>query len=471
MSENVGNEDRRVQDMTTGDPKRLIFTFMLPLMGGNFLQQLYTVTDAAIVGKGVGVDALAAIGSTDWIYWFMLWAAVGFGQGFSILTANYFGEKNYSMLRKSVNTSLWLSFAAGTGLAVVGVVLAGPMLRLLHTPENIYHYAHVYIIIMYVGVFVVQQYNTISCILRALGDSKTPFIALLISTVLNISLDLLFVLVFKWGVAGAATASGIAQLISCVYCLVVLRRMTLLKSSEEEKQMDRRLMKKVWNRGLATAFQYAIIAVGGIVVQYALNSLGMIYVAGFTATNKLYGVLETISLAMGSAMMVYTSQNYGAKNLDRIQRGTRVSLVFGIITSLIMGGIMIIFGKQILMLFISADAAIAGDVLAVAYRYLFIMGTLLLALYAVNTYRSTVMGMNRMVLVVLGSATELVCRVVMAFLVIRVIGAQGIYFVEVTAWVGADLILVTGYYVIMHRIKKKDTMARSQKREETEHIM
>lgn len=459
MSKDMEKRDQRVRDMTAGDPKKLILTFMLPLMAGNFLQQLYTVTDAAIVGKGVGVDALAAIGSTDWIYWFMLWAAVGFGQGFSILTANYFGEKNHSMLRKSVNASLWLSLAAGTGLAAAGVVFAGPMLRLLHTPENIYHYAHVYIIIMYIGIFVVQQYNTISCILRALGDSKTPFIALLISTMLNISLDLLFVLVFQWGVAGAAAASGIAQLIACAYCFVVLRRMTLLKSREEEKRPDRNLMKKVWARGVATAFQYAIIAVGGIVVQYALNSLGMIYVAGFTATNKLYGVLETISLAMGSAMMVYTSQNYGAKNLERIRKGTRISLLFGIITSLIMGSVIIIFGRHILMLFISANAVIAGDVLAVAYRYLFIMGVLLLALYAVNTYRSTVMGMNRMILVVVGSATELVCRVVMAFLVIRVIGEQGIYFVEVTAWLGADLILVTGYYVIMHGMKKREAEA------------
>lgn len=462
MSKSVEKRDQRIHDMTAGNPRKLILTFMLPLMGGNFLQQLYTVTDAAIVGKGVGVDALAAIGSTDWIYWFMLWAAVGFGQGFSILTANYFGEKNYFMLRKSVNTSICLSLAAGTGLAVIGVVCAGPMLRLLHTPENIYHYAYVYIIIMYIGIFVVQQYNTVSCILRALGDSKTPFIALLISTGLNISLDLLFVLAFRWGVAGAAAASGISQLISGTYCFFVLRRMELLKSNEEEKKLDRGLMKTVWSRGIATAFQYAIIAVGGIVVQYALNSLGMVYVAGFTATNKLYGVLETISLAMGSAMMVYTSQNYGARNIERIRKGTRMSLMFGILTSVIMGGIMVTFGKQILMLFISADAEIAGEVLAVAYRYLFVMSIMLLALYAVNTYRSIVMGMNRLAVVVAGSASELIFRVVMTFLVIWVTGEQGIYFVEVTAWLGADIILVTGYYVIMHRLKKKGSEAENE---------
>ncbi len=461
MSEKVEKRDQRIRDMTTGNPAKLLFTFMLPLMGGNFLQQLYTVTDAAIVGKGVGVDALAAIGSTDWMYWFMLWAAVGFGQGFSILTANYFGEKNYSMLRKSVNGSLLLSLIAGMGLAVIGVICAGPMLHLLNTPKTIYHDAHIYVIIMYIGIFVVQQYNTISCILRALGDSKTPFIALLISTGLNISFDLLFVLVFQWGVAGAAAASGISQLVSGAYCFFVLRRMELLKSTAEEKRPGQHLLKKVWGRGLATAFQYAIIAIGGIVVQYALNSLGMVYVAGFTATNKLYGVLETISLAMGSAMMVYTSQNYGAQDLERIQKGTRVSLIFGIVTSLAMGLIRIDFGKRILMLFISASADIADDVLAVAYRYLFIMSIMLLALYAVNTYRSVVMGLNRMFLVVAGSASELMFRVIMAFLVIRMIGEQGIYFVEVTAWVGADLILVIGYYVVMHQLKKKGSLPKA----------
>lgn len=444
--------DERVQDMTAGSPWKLILRFMVPLMGGNLLQQLYTVTDAAILGKGVGVEALSAVGATDWIYWFMLWAAAGFGQGFSVLAAKRFGEKDYHMLRKSTNMSFLLSLICGVSLAVLGVLAAGPLLRLLNTPAAIYETAYLYVTIMYVGIFIILQYNTVSCILRALGDSKTPFIALVISTCLNIALDLLFVLVFHMGVAGAAAASIIAQAISYVFCLRVLKKLSILQSSSEEKELDKRLLKDLWNKGFATAFQYSVIAIGGIVVQYAINTMGFLYVAGFTATNKLYGLLESVSLAMGNTMMVYTSQNYGARDKNRIKQGVRASLIFGILTSAILGAIMIFFGRQILMLFISARASAAEQVLEIAYRYLFVMSSTLLLLYLVNTYRYVLMGIDRMKLVLVGSSGELVGRIVTAMLVLYVIGTKGVYFIEASAWLCADLVYCTGYYVLIRRL-------------------
>lgn len=444
--------DARVQDMTSGSPWKLILRFMVPLMGGNLLQQLYTVTDAAILGKGVGVEALSAVGATDWIYWFMLWAAAGFGQGFSVLAAKRFGEKDYHMLRKSTNMSLVLSFACGISLALIGVLIAGPLLRLLNTPERIYETAHIYVVIMYIGIFVILQYNTVACILRALGDSKTPFIALIISTCLNIGLDLLFVLVLHLGVAGAAMASIIAQAISYVFCLRILKKLSILQSTKEEKELDKRLLKDLWNKGFATAFQYSVIAIGGIVVQYVINTMGFLYVAGFTATNKLYGVLESVSLAMGNTMMVYTSQNFGACNKKRIEQGVKASLLFGILTSAILGAIMILFGRHILMLFISAKASVAGQVLDIAYHYLFIMSSTLLLLYLVNTYRYVLMGIDRMKLVLVGSMGELVGRIVTAMLVLYAIGTRGVYFIEVSAWLCADLVYCTGYYVLIRRM-------------------
>lgn len=444
--------DTRVQDMTEGSPWKLILRFMLPLMGGNLLQQLYTVTDAAILGKGVGVEALSAVGATDWIYWFMLWAAAGFGQGFSVLAAKRFGEKDYHMLRKSVNMSLLLSIVCGIGLALMGVILAGPLLRLLNTPDNIYEMAHMYVMIMYIGIFVILQYNTAACILRALGDSKTPFMALLISTCLNIGLDLLFVLVFHMGVAGAALASIIAQAAAYVFCFRVLKRLSILQSDREERTLDKGLLKDLWNKGFATAFQYSVIAIGGIVVQYAINTMGFLYVAGFTATNKLYGVLECISLAMGNTMMVYTSQNFGARNKVRIKQGVKASLMFGILTSAILGVVMILLGRHILMLFISAKASVAGQVLDIAYRYLFVMSSTLLLLYLVNTYRYVLMGIDRMKLVLVGSIGELVGRIATAMLVLYVIGTKGVYFIEASAWLCADLVYCIGYYVLICRL-------------------
>lgn len=443
----------RIHDMTSGDPKKLIFKFMLPLMAGNFLQQLYTVADAMIVGKGVGVTALAAIGATDWIYWFMMWAAFGFGQGFSVLITFYFGAKDYEQLKKSVNMSIILSLITGAALALIGICAAGPLLTLLHTPANIFEYAKTYVIIMYAGIFVVMMYNIAACILRALGDSSTPFIALVISSLSNIGLDLLFVLVFKWGIAGAAVATIVAQSVSCLYCFNKIRRISILKSGREDWAIDKKIMVRLWRKGLPAAFQYAIIAIGGIVVQYALNTLGFLYVAGFTATNKLYGVLEAISLAVGNAMMVYTGQNYGAGDKERIKKGEKVSVVFGAIAAVAIGIIMIVFGKSVLMLFISAEADVANQVLLIAYKYLFIMSVLLFSLYALNIYRNILMGLGKVWIAVTAGFIELVLRALMAVLVIKVIGEAGIYFVEVAAWLGAAVLLFVAYRVVIRKLR------------------
>lgn len=448
-------KDIRINDMTQGNAGRQILVFMLPLMGGNILQQMYTVTDAVILGKGVGVEALSAVGATDWIYWFMLWGAAGFGMGFSVLVAQYFGEKQYALVRKSVQISVRLSLIAGAGLSVCGVVLAGPVLHLLNTPENIYYDARLYVSIMYIGIFILMQYNTFSCILRALGDSKTPFIGLVISTALNISLDLAFVLGFHWGVAGAAVASCLAQGVAALYCFYIMRKLIILKREKDDilQSAGVPMKKEIFLKGLATAFQYSIIAIGGIVVQYAINGFGFLYVAGFTATNKLYGVLETISLAMGSAMMVYTSQNYGAQNKERIRLGNRISLKFGITVSVIMGAILMIFGRPVLSMFVSASSDVEEQVLAISYRYLFIMSLFLIVLYVLNTYRNIILGLDRMKIVISRSACELLMRIMMAFLVMYLLGEQGLYFIEVTAWTGAAMVYFISYYEIMKKIK------------------
>lgn len=446
------SKEERISDMTSGSPKKLILKFMLPVVGGNFLQQLYTVVDAAIVGRGVGVDALAAVGSTDWIYWFMLWAAAGFGQGFSVIIASSFGEKDLNKLRKSINMAIGLSVVVGVILAAIGILMAEPVLKLLNTPENIFDYAHTYISIMYGGILVITIYNTLASILRALGDSRNPFVGLFISTLMNIVLDLLFVMVFHWGVAGAAVATVISQISAGLYCFCMFRRISMIKSGREEWKIDKKIIKALWNKGIATAFQYAIIAVGGIVVQFGLNTMGFLYVAGFTATNKVYGVLEAVSLAMGNSMMVYVSQNYGAGNINRIKQGVRFALVFGIAVSAVMSIVMIIFGKSLLMLFIDSKSEVATQVLEIAYQYLFIMSLFLIILYIVNTYRNVIMALDRMPLVVFGSSMEFGARVVMTALVLTILGTKGVYFIEIASWWASGVFYFVTYYIVIRKI-------------------
>ena len=245
------------------------------------------IVDAIIVGQGVGVEGLAAVGATDWTYWLALWVIQGTTQGFGILIAQYFGEGSREKMRKAIAMSIGL--CAGTGVLLTGICLliARPMLRLLQTPENIFNGASAYLLTMFAGILIVMAYNMAASVLRALGDGRTPLIAIVMAAVTNIALDLLFVFGFHWGVVGAAAATVIAQFIAFLYCFTVLRRMELVKLQRKDWHVDRMMIKRLFSLALPLVLQSILIAAGGMVLQSAINRQGFLFLAGFTATNKV----------------------------------------------------------------------------------------------------------------------------------------------------------------------------------------
>ena len=440
------------RDMTTGKPAGLLLSFALPLMAGNICQQLYTMVDTMVVGQVLGVEALASLGAADWLNWLVLGIILGFTQGFSILISQRFGAEDQDGLRKVTAMSTLLSAVIAVVVTVSSLLLAEPVLRLLNTPDNVLPGSLSYLRIIFSGSVIVTAYNMMASILRAMGDSRTPLYAMLVASVVNIGLDLLFVMGFHWGIPGAAAATVIAQGCSCLFCLAVLRRMSVLRMTKTDWHPDSCLCRRLFQLGLPMAFQNTVIAVGGLVIQFVINGFGFLFVAGFTATNKLYGLLELAATSFGFSMATYAGQNLGAKKYRRICEGMRSALKMAVATSVIISATMIAFGKPVLLLFISGEPGEVAQVLDIAYTYLFIMCCLLSVLYLLHLYRSALQGMGDTVIPMVSGIAELTMRIGCALLLPIWLGQYGIYFAEIAAWAGAVVILVTFYYIRIHHL-------------------
>ncbi len=446
---------QRIRSMTEGSPVGLLVSFALPLMVGNMFQQLYTVVDTAVVGQVVGVKALAALGAADWLNWLVLSVIQGFAQGFSILMAQYFGAKDYRQLSRSVGASATLCAIAAAVMLGASQLAVRPVLGLLNTPGDIIGDSVLYLRIIFGGIPVVAAYNLLASILRALGDSKTPLYAVVVATVVNIALDLLFVMGFRWGVAGAAGATVIAQAIATVYCFVNVRRISILRLEKRDFRLDPALCLTLLKLGSPVALQNAIISAGGMVVQSVINRYGMLFIAGFTATNKLYGLLEIAATSYGYAVTSYVGQNLGAKLLGRIKKGMRAAAVIALLTSVVIAAAMLVFGRAILGLFISGTPEEIEASMAIAYHYLAIMSLTLPILYMLHIYRSALMGMGDTVVPMLSGFVEMAVRIGIAMLLPLAMGQEGIFYAETGAWTGAAVLLVAGYYIRMHGFQRK----------------
>ncbi|MDO4679084.1 MAG: MATE family efflux transporter [Blautia sp.] len=436
----------KVQDMTSGSPARLIMLFAIPLMLGNIFQQLYTMVDTIVVGQIVGVQALAALGAVEWVMWLVLGVASGMTQGFSILIAQYYGAREIKDLKKALAHSYILTAILAAAVLVVSQAGAYGLLRFLNTPENIIGMSMSYLRVVFCGIPMIAAYNIFASALRAMGNSKTPLTAMILAAIINVILDILFVAQFHMGVAGAAAATVIAQSFSAVYCFLVLRKINIVKLEKSHFSKDTVLDKKLLKLGTPIVFQNVIIAVGGLVVQYVVNGYGFLFVAGFTATNKLYGLLEMAAISYGYAIVTYVGQNLGAKRPDRIKKGVRASAVIAAITSAVISVVMIFWGKTILSLFISGDPKQTQQVLEIAYRYLFIMACFLWILYFLYVYRSALQGLGDTVIPMMSGVAEFVMRVGVALLLPLAMGENGIFYAEITAWTGAAVLLAVNYY-------------------------
>ena len=442
----------KIKDMTTGKPLPLIISFALPLMVGNIFQQLYTVVDTMVVGKALGVDALAALGATDWLYWMLLGMIQGVTQGFGILMAREFGAKQYENLRSVIGSSVTLAALATVLFLILGQAVAKPVLQLLNTPAEIMDGSLLYLRIMFLGIPIVMAYNLLATILRSLGDGQTPLQAMIIAALSNIALDLLFVLVFHWGIAGAATATLIAQGISSIYCLLRIRKIDFMTLKTHHFTLKPAMAGRLLSLGSPMAAQNAIIAIGGMIIQGVVNGYGVAFIGGFTAANKLYGVLEIAATSYGYAMITYVGQNLGAAKIHRIKSGMGWATAVALATSALIATVMLLLGQSIIGAFISGTPAEVADATKVGYTYLSIMSICLPVLYILHVTRSAVQGMGNTVLPMVSGIAEFIMRTGGVLILPALMGENGIFIAEVLAWLGADMILVPSYFVMLKRI-------------------
>lgn len=446
-----------VKSMTEGKPASLIFSFAMSMTAGNIFQQLYTVVDTMIVGKKLGVTALAAIGASDWLNWMMLGMIQGLTQGFGIMMAQQFGANHIKSLKKAIGNAALLSLLASILLVLIGQIGLLPLLHILKTPDSIIDGTILYTRIMFLGLPIVMLYNFLACILRSLGDANTPLYAMIVASVCNIALDSLFVLVFGWGIAGAAIATLIAQFISSLFCIYHIRKIEILKFERDDFHMEGKLASHLLYLGSPMAFQNGIIAIGGMIVQSVVNQFGVIFIAGFTATNKLYGLLEIAAISYGYSVVTYMGQNLGAGKIKRIKEGMRAALIIAVLTSIVIAAIMLVFGKLILGLFISGTPETVEETMKVAYLYLSIMSVCLPILYILHVVRSAIQGLGNTVLPMISGFVEFAMRTLVAIFLPLLVGQIGIFFAEISAWTGADVVLIISYFIVINKLPKEIT--------------
>ena len=434
-------------NMTHGHPGKLLMAFALPLMAGNVFQQLYTVVDIAIVGRGVGMDALAALGTVDWMNWMYLGIAQGLTQGFSVRMAQKFGQADGPGLRRTLGNAAYLATIIGIITAVVGQAALGLFLKLLQVPPELRPQAELYSRVILLGIPAMMFYNFTASVLRSVGDSRTPLTAMIIAAITNIVLDCVAVFLLDLGIAGAAAATVLAQILAGVICTVRIVKTPLLRFGRADMARDTFLSRQMLLLGLPVAAQNVIIAVGGMALQTVVNHFDTAFIAGYTATNKLYGLLEIAAVSYGYAVTTYTGQNYGAMLWQRIRKGTAWAVLISVLTAAGIASLMLAFGREITMLFLSSEdpalAAAAGDT---AYHYLCIMAICLPILYLLYADRSALQGLGDTKTPLLSGVMEFVMRVGGA-LVIGYTGHQtGIFYAEVLAWLGAAILLAIVYY-------------------------
>lgn len=360
------------KNMTEGSPLKLILQFALPLLIGNIFQQTYNIVDAAIVGRYLGTKALAGVGASSSVQFLVIGFCVGICCGFGIPIAQRFGAKNYNDMRSCIFHAGLLTVVSAVVLTITCVLFCPTILHMLSTTEDIYHDAYMYLVILFFGIPFTLLYNLLSAILRAVGDSKTPFIFLVVSTILNILLDLFCIIILKWGCAGAATATITAQACSGILCLIYIsKRFSILKLEKDDRKFNKSVMLNMIAMGVPMGLQYSITAIGSMVMQSANNSLGSVYVSGFTAGMRIKQFAMCPFDAIATAVSTFCGQNLGAGKIKRIDKGLMTGAIAGVLYGLFAGTVLIFFGGILSRIFMSADEI---EVLAASAKYLRCLG-------------------------------------------------------------------------------------------------
>ena len=440
-------------DMTMGKPFKMILDFTIPVFIGNIFQQFYSMVDAIIVGKFVGTKGLAAVGATGTITFLILGFLMGLTAGFTVLTSQKFGAGKMDEMRQTVGNAAVLSAIVSAVMTVVSMIGMRSLLVFMHTPADIFDDAYAYIMIICGGIFAQVLYNILASILRALGNSRTPLYFLIISAILNIVLDLVFIIVFHWGAPGAAWATVISQGISGVLCLIyIVKYVPELKLKKSDWKLRGNLVKIQISVGIPMGLQYSITAIGTMMVQSALNILGSYHVAAFTAGNKIENIFTQAYVALGTAMATYNAQNIGAGKLERVREGFRKAHLIGIGYSIVTGIVLVTVGKYLSYLFISDNAA---EVIPMVDTYLRCVGIFLIPLHFVNVLRNGIQGMGYGILPMMAGVAELVGRGVTAVIAAGKKSYFGTCMASPMAWIIASALLIGMYFYVMKDMKKR----------------
>ena len=418
------------KNMTEGSPMKLILGFSIPMLFGMLFQQFYNLVDTMIVGKTLGVDALAGVGATSSINFMIIGFCMGVCGGFAIPVAQQFGAQKYEQLRRYVYNGYLLSVVFSIVLTALSVFFCRNILTVMRTPESIYEYAYAYIVIIFAGIPTVFLYNIVSSIIRALGDSKTPVIFLVFSAVLNIILDFVLIQGLKIGVAGAAVATDISQLVSGVACLIYMnKRYEVLKLSAKDRRAGKRYMINLCMNGIPMGLQYSITAIGSVILQTAVNTLGATYVAAMTAGSKIFTFTCCPFDALGSTMATYGGQNVGAGKLKRLGKGIRAA---GIV-----------------------------EIIHLTYQFILYSALFYIPLTFVNVVRFCIQGMGFSVFAILAGVFEMAARTFAAVLLVPKTGYTGACLANPCAWIAADIFLIPAFIYCCKRLEKSTRKGRT----------
>lgn len=444
-----------VNDMTKGKPLKLILAFCIPALLGNMVQQFYNIIDSIIVGRYIGVDALAGVGATSSLTFLVIGFVIGLCTGFSIHVAQSFGAGDYKKMRKYAANALYLCGIFSVVLTVITMLGTRWLLVTMQTPEDIMQEAYDFIIVIFAGITVTMLYNILASIIRAVGDSRTPLVFLIISAVLNIILDFVFILGMKKGVASAAVATVISQMVSGVLCIIYIKKKYfILHFEKDETKLDIGLCKELLAIGLPMAFQFSITAIGSVILQWAVNSLGSVAVAAVTAASKIQLLAIQPMETLGLTLATYGGQNLGAKQYERIKKGVNQAIIIGLAYSVFIYGFMELAGEKMTLLFIAKDSLERGEILEQSKIFLRLNGLFYMFLSVLFILRNTLQGLGYSILPMMAGVSELVARTLVSVLFVGKYGYEAACLASPVAWIFADVLLITTYVLKQKDIKR-----------------
>lgn len=441
------------RDMTKGSPVKHILSFALAMLLGILFQQLYNMVDLMIVGKWIGVSALAGVGNTGSLNFLIVGFCNGLGTGLAIPISQSFGAGDYERMRKFAANSLWLSLMILPVLTVAVSFYCKDILLIMRTPADIFNYAYDYIFIIFLGLPILYTYNLLAAIMRALGDSKSPIIFLIISAGINVILDIISVGVLDMGVKGPAIATLISQFISVILCFIFIRKkFNILRIQKSEWRFDIRKIFTLLAMGIPMGLQYSITAIGSVVLQAAVNDLGTVAVSSMTTATKMSQFFTCPYEALGGTMATYAGQNTGAGDKKRIDKGVLSAAAIGIVYALFAFTIVFLFGKQLSLLFLDKSET---EIISNIYKYLLINSISYILLSGVNVIRFTIQGMGYSMLAVIAGVFEMIARCVMGFVLVPAFGFTAACFASPFAWLLADVFLIPAYFICRYMMQRR----------------